>query len=1121
MKKTMKKRAGYFENVKTVFGKTLGILFFTIFAFGLSFSSKACSPLAVPPLVNQSISNGNLVLNWQSINTWVCPGYSVEVEVACIDQQFSGVAPFFRSPTLNKTTDPEAFPTQTISLAQFCPGKVYQFRAREIDSFAQSAWSAAYTFTVPGVYVPPTLNLSASNNIVCPPQTSQLNAGVNNLCGGPITYVWTPTLGLSNPNIVNPIATPTVSTVYSVTVNGGKYGCWTLNGSIPINTGQDPPAVGTASAIPSIVCVGKTTTLQLSSFTGNVQWQSSSSGAGPWNDLQGGVTGTFVTQPLTTTTCFRAIVSTCTGTLFSNIVCVNVNVVPVLAPSVIQANCTNTLASVNLNNPGSSGNPITATWTPGPISLGAQSTTATYLQPGVVTVTLTFSDGCVSSTQFTINTPPPVPQFTIVNVTGSQSITCLNPTVTLNAANNYTYGSLTYNWSSASFTSTNQQIDISNPATYSCYVLDPATNCGAQHTVSIFLNQVIPTSNVNPVNQNILCGPGVVATATGTAISPTLNVTHCWFAPGIDVPVCGGGQYSIFGLGAPGTYTYVLTDNVNGCTTTKTLQVTSNLGYPTYNVTSLANFTLGCSTKSVTDAHIVDPNTTPLSGGSMSFAVLPPGFSQPTYTYSSILDYTFTVPGNYTFIVQDINNLCETRITVPIIQDVFQPNILANVPTRTLTCRTPTTLLEGISTTTPVAYSWSFQNGGNPNTIPNATTMVQTTTNTAISATVVNVYTLTITNTNNLCKSSTVIPVYQNIRPPKPKINGTGPLDCINLEQTLVNGSSLDEAPGYFAPLGTAVTKWEGPSPQVDNTDTIASYKAKTVGIYTMTVMDRNNGCITSTTVLVPDNKIYPVITADPLYFLDCGNPSYRIEPSYTPSTGLTYRWNTEPGVSVSNTSLSTLAVSEPGSYQIFVRNTSNGCTAAKMIVVGSGTLSGDFEADVYTGYAPLTVNFTNKSVSTSTTTGSSSVTAVWSFGNGTTKTTTTNIGTSVLYTQPGNYTVTLFTSKGACQDTVVKVITVDIPSKLEVPNVFTPNGDNSNDIFFVKTANLSEITAMIYDRWGNKVYELTTGKGNIAWDGKNLTGKDSPDGTYFYIITAKGKDGQNYDAKGNVSLYR
>ena len=114
-----------------------------------------------------------------------------------------------------------------------------------------------------------------------------------------------------------------------------------------------------------------------------------------------------------------------------------------------------------------------------------------------------------------------------------------------------------------------------------------------------------------------------------------------------------------------------------------------------------------------------------------------------------------------------------------------------------------------------------------------------------------------------------------------------------------------------------------------------------------------------------------------------------------------------------------------------------------------------------------------------------------------------------------------MYAIKGTCKDTTVKVITVDIPSKLEIPNVFTPNGDGSNDVFFLKVANLSEISATIFDRWGNKVYEVTSNTGNIAWDGKNQEGKEAAVGTYFYIIKATGKDGQAYDKKGNVSLYR
>jgi flagellar hook assembly protein FlgD len=52
-------------------------------------------------------------------------------------------------------------------------------------------------------------------------------------------------------------------------------------------------------------------------------------------------------------------------------------------------------------------------------------------------------------------------------------------------------------------------------------------------------------------------------------------------------------------------------------------------------------------------------------------------------------------------------------------------------------------------------------------------------------------------------------------------------------------------------------------------------------------------------------------------------------------------------------------------------------------------------------------------------------------------------------------------------------------------------------------------------------MYDVTSNTGNIGWDGKNLSGKEVPVGTYFYILTATGKEGTTYEQKGTVSLYR
>src|SRR5437868_15400889 len=103
------------------------------------------------------------------------------------------------------------------------------------------------------------------------------------------------------------------------------------------------------------------------------------------------------------------------------------------------------------------------------------------------------------------------------------------------------------------------------------------------------------------------------------------------------------------------------------------------------------------------------------------------------------------------------------------------------------------------------------------------------------------------------------------------------------------------------------------------------------------------------------------------------------------------------------------------------------------------------------------------------------------------------------------------------CYDTAQVVIVVDSPSKLNIPNVFTPNGDGANDVFMLQTTNLTNITCVIFDRWGVKMYDVNSETGNIGWDGKTLFGKDAPDGTYFYIIKANGNDLKTFEQKGSL----
>jgi gliding motility-associated-like protein len=298
--------------------------------------------------------------------------------------------------------------------------------------------------------------------------------------------------------------------------------------------------------------------------------------------------------------------------------------------------------------------------------------------------------------------------------------------------------------------------------------------------------------------------------------------------------------------------------------------------------------------------------------------------------------------------------------------------------------------------------------------------------------------------------------------------------------------------------------------------------------------MDNYNGCTSTSTISLSDRTQLPVLSS-PLSAatLDCGAGSALLLSEVTgPSGGLMYFYFDYPPnaafspssaininggeFALSGTPSPSVLVSSVGQYQYLVTNTLTGCAATGTFNVLKGGLEADFAASPPSGYAPLSVIFTPTNYS-----GLGAINNIWNFGNGTSLTSTNSALAGSLYNSAGTYTVMLISQKGDCMDTTYKVIKVDLPSRLEVPNVFTPNGDGSNDVFFLKAANMGEIHAIIFDRWGSRVYEATSSTGNISWDGKNLQGKDCAAGVYFYVITANGNDDKHYEQKGNVSIYR
>jgi gliding motility-associated-like protein len=143
------------------------------------------------------------------------------------------------------------------------------------------------------------------------------------------------------------------------------------------------------------------------------------------------------------------------------------------------------------------------------------------------------------------------------------------------------------------------------------------------------------------------------------------------------------------------------------------------------------------------------------------------------------------------------------------------------------------------------------------------------------------------------------------------------------------------------------------------------------------------------------------------------------------------------------------------------------------------------------------TVQFSNNSIGASV--------SVWNFDNGAIQETSTSSFDYTYPQQEGNYMVTLTVSNQfGCSDFSFIPIEVIGDIVYYIPNAFTPDGDEFNNVFLpVFTSGFDPYNYLltIYNRWGEMIYESNNHQ--IGWDG-DYYGKLCPTGIYSYVITYK-----------------
>ncbi|WP_207513278.1 right-handed parallel beta-helix repeat-containing protein [Longitalea luteola] len=98
------------------------------------------------------------------------------------------------------------------------------------------------------------------------------------------------------------------------------------------------------------------------------------------------------------------------------------------------------------------------------------------------------------------------------------------------------------------------------------------------------------------------------------------------------------------------------------------------------------------------------------------------------------------------------------------------------------------------------------------------------------------------------------------------------------------------------------------------------------------------------------------------------------------------------------------------------------------------------------------------------------------------------------------------------------RVVSRTLTDGIYVPNTFTPNGNGQNDVFKVYSNMMRSIRWMVFNQWGEKVFETTELQG--AWDGR-YKGKPQPVGVYVFVVSGTLSDGTKVTQKGTFNLIR
>ncbi|MBK7935831.1 MAG: gliding motility-associated C-terminal domain-containing protein [Lewinellaceae bacterium] len=504
----------------------------------------------------------------------------------------------------------------------------------------------------------------------------------------------------------------------------------------------------------------------------------------------------------------------------------------------------------------------------------------------------------------------------VVSITAAASpaitfIPCDGANVTLSGTGSSTGPNITYNWDSP----TGNIVSGQN-------TLSPVVNAAGMYTLTVTYDNGLvsctKTASVNVVespnqlaawiNPPIPLGCGSSTTnLIGNSSQPAFS-TYEWTAgPGGNI--VSGANSKIAKVDQPAVYTLVVTNTATGCTATAEVTVTAATNPPTANASS--NGIISCN----------QPTTVLSGGGSTTGPNITYAWTTPNGVIVSgqnMQNALAGAGGTYILSVTNTSNNCVAADTIDVAADTISP-VVGIAPPGSLDCDTDTLTLSGTvnPSNTPVVWGTfgpgTIVSGGN------------TLTAQIIS---IGVYNITATNPANGCTATASVIVNTNYTPPVAAVSPADSITC-QFSSVILSGNGSSTGPGFTylwtpSPGGNIVSGGATLNPVVNAPAT-----------YTLLVTNTINACTATAAVPVVADTNIVVAVANAPDTLNCVTGVSTLNTNGSSAgPAMTYVWTSGDGNITGGANTPNPTVDQPGTYQLLLTNTANGCSATDLAVV-------------------------------------------------------------------------------------------------------------------------------------------------------------------------------------------